>query len=183
MTMHGVRHMLETLALSSVAAVALAAGLQATTHPASAEDAFLEDAPSVAIETDLSDAIPEIAVGAGDPVADGASDSDGQAIQDDGENAVEGDDRTAEGGQTGDLADAAADVGQEDGSCADPYPDAPMGPDRSGALETGMPMSDGYSCEPMEVLLDAVETAQYAGCDVQIIDVDAEAGSVVYSPL
>jgi hypothetical protein len=56
-----------------------------------------------------------------------------------------------------------------------------VGPDMSGAQEAGLPVAGGVSCNPLDVLLLAVEQNQAVGLDVYVTSADSESGSVAYN--
>ena len=59
-------------------------------------------------------------------------------------------------------------------------PEPPTGPDMSRALETGMPMSNGVSADPMAFLLSVVAAQQGEGSLVRVAASDTDTGHITY---
>ena len=54
-------------------------------------------------------------------------------------------------------------------------------PDKSRALETGVPVSNGASANPASVILDVATALELAGVSPEVIGVDASIGRVLYA--
>ncbi len=58
--------------------------------------------------------------------------------------------------------------------------DLPMGPDMSGAVESGMPMEGGVSAEPAEALMQTIEEQAFYGNEAVALQIDGLTGIVEY---
>ncbi len=59
----------------------------------------------------------------------------------------------------------------------------PYGPDMTRAEETGVPVANGVSADPMEALLAVVRRQQESGSSVKVVAADPATGRVVYGPV